>query len=44
MAKQKSAEGLVGSSQVRLVRHSKHESGSQQLGQTVTIETEGLNK
>ena len=44
MAVQKSAEGIVGQSQVRLVRHSRCESRSQQLGQTAKVETEGLNK
>jgi len=44
MVKQKSADGIVGLSQVRLVRHSKCESRSQQIGQTVTMRTEGLNK
>ena len=41
---QKSADGIVGARQARLVRHSEAERRSQQIGQAVTALTEGLNK
>jgi len=42
-AYRKSADGIVGESQARLVRHSKAEKAEQRIGQAVKIATEGLN-
>lgn len=43
IAHRKSAEGIVGGSQVRLVRHSKAQQAEQQIGQAATTPTEGRN-
>lgn len=40
---EKSAEGIVGRHQVRLLRHSKAERAEQQIGQAVTVVSEGPN-
>ncbi len=42
-AVQKSAEGIVGKGQAKLVRHSAAERWSEQIGQVVTSRTEGPN-
>ncbi len=44
MGGQKSAEGILGERQAELLRHSKAERRSQQIGRAATTLTEGLNK
>lgn len=44
MGGQKSADGIVGECQAKLVRHSETERWSKQIGRAVTTLTEGLNK
>ena len=44
MGGQKSADGIVGECQAKLVRHSETERWSKPIGRAVTTLTEGLNK